>query len=251
MKIKPKQIKVSHKSKNRPPLHQLHRRDRNGKLTGKAGYNMDSGFNAEAAGQDELDRSISRDGTDPLSLEARFDEQGRPQVPELYTTAPPIRDNLTTDTSVSQGDVVKQCLPRLIACSRSLAGVNPYGIPSLEREDHIRFTQDAIDYARYIAYDPVRPWVIYWSLTALSLLGEHVELYQPRYAFLKSTSYHLRLAYQLIRVVETLSPCQNLGGGFGGGHGQLSHVATSYAVVLSLAMAGGGENMDMLDRRAL
>ena len=52
-------------------------------------------------------------------------------------------------------------------------------------------------------------------------------------------------------MVETLSPCQNLGGGFGGGNGQLSHVATSYAVVLSLAMAGGGKNMDMLDRRAL
>ena len=148
---------------------------------------MDSDFNAEAASQDEQDRSISRDGTDPLSLEARFDEQGRPQVPELYTRSPPIRDSLTTDTSVSQEDVVKQCLPRLIACSRSLAGVNPYGIPSFEREDHIKFSQDAIDYARYIAYDPVRPWVIYWSLTALSLLGENVELYQQRYAFLRST----------------------------------------------------------------
>ena len=212
---------------------------------------MDSGCNAEAAGQDEQDRSISRDGTDPLSLEARFNEQGRPQVPELYTTSPPIRDSLTTDTSVSQEDVVKQCLPRLIACSRSLAGVNPYGIPSLEREDHIKFSQDAIDYARYIAYDPVRPWVIYWSLTALSLLGENTEQYQQRYAFLQSTYYQLHLNYQSVRVVETLSPCQNLGGGFGGGHGQLSHVATSYAVVLSLAMAGGGENMDMLDRRAL
>ena len=213
---------------------------------------MDSGFNAEAASQDEQDRSISRDGTDPLSLEARFDEQGRPQVPELYTTHPPIRDSLTTDTSVSQEDVVKQCLPRLISCSRSLAGVNPYSIPSLEREDHIKFSQDAIDYARYIAYDPVRPWVIYWSLTALSLLGESVELYQQRYAFLRATCYYqMRLTYDSVRVLETLSPCQNLGGGFGGGHGQLSHVATSYAVVLSLTMAGGGENMDMLDRRAL
>ena len=63
--------------------------------------------------------------------------------------------------------------------------------------------------------------------------------------------YQLRLAYQSVRVLDTLSPCQNLGGGFGGGYGQLSHVATTYAVVLSLAMAGGGENMDMLDRRAL
>ena len=155
---------------------------------------MASGFNTEAAGQDEQDRSISRDGTDPLSLEARFDEQGRPQVPGLYTSSPPIRDHLTTNTSISQDDVVKQCLPRLITWSRSLSGVNAYGIPSLEREDHIRFLQDAIEYPRYIAFDPVRPWVIYWSLTALSLLGENVELYQQRYAFLQPTHYQLRLA---------------------------------------------------------
>lgn len=155
---------------------------------------MASGFNTEAAGQDEQDRSISRDGTDPLSLEARFDEQGRPQVPGLYTSSPPIRDRLTTNTSISQDDVIKQCLPRLITCSRSLSGVYAYGIPSLEREDHIRFLQDAIEYPRYIAFDPVRPWVIYWSLTALSLLGENVELYQQRYAFLQPTHYQLRLA---------------------------------------------------------
>ena len=212
---------------------------------------MASGFNAEATGQDEQDRSISRDGTDPLSLEARFDVQGRPQVPELYTSFPPIKDRLTTNTSISQDDVVKQCLPRLIACSRKLFGVNTYGIPSLEREDHMKFLQDAIEYPRYIAFDPVRPWVIYWSLTALSLLGENVEPYQQRYTFLQPTHHQLRVANSSVRVVETLSPCQNLGGGFGGGHGQLSHIVTSYAVILSLATVSGGENMAILDRRAL
>ena len=194
MKIEPKRIKVSQKSKNRPPLRQVHRRDRNGHLTSKARHNMASGFSVEAAGQDEQERSISRDGTDPLSLEARFDEQGRPQVPDLYTSSPPIRDHLITDTSISQDDVVKQCLPRLIKCSRSVVGVNSYGIPSLEREDHVKFLQEAIEYPRYIAFDPVRPWVIYWSLTALSLLGENVELYQQRYACLQRAHYHLRLA---------------------------------------------------------
>ena len=155
---------------------------------------MASRFSVEAAGQDEHDRSISRDGTDPLSLEARFDEQGRPQVPELYTGSPPIRDHLTTDTSISQDDVVNQCLPRLIKYRRRLVGVNSHGIPSLEREDHIKFLQEAIEYPRYIAFDPVRPWVIYWSLTALSVLGENVELYQQRYACLQPTNYQLRLA---------------------------------------------------------
>lgn len=53
------------------------------------------------------------------------------------------------------------------------------------------------------------------------------------------------------RVVQTFMPMQNLDGGFGGGHGQMSHCAASYAAILSLAMVGGKEAMDMIDRRAL
>lgn len=42
-----------------------------------------------AIGEDEQEELISRDGTDPLSLEATFDQrQGGPQVPDLYTTPP-------------------------------------------------------------------------------------------------------------------------------------------------------------------
>lgn len=52
-------------------------------------------------------------------------------------------------------------------------------------------------------------------------------------------------------VVQTLMPMQNRDGGFGGGHGQMSHCAASYAAILSLAMVGGKEALDMIDRRAL
>ncbi|CAO1604703.1 CAAX farnesyltransferase (FTase) subunit beta, variant 2 [Xanthoria calcicola] len=44
---------------------------------------------------------------------------------------------------------------------------------------------------------------------------------------------------------------QNVEGGFGGGHGQISHCASSYAVVLSLAMVGGADGLGMIDRKAL
>ena len=44
---------------------------------------------------------------------------------------------------------------------------------------------------------------------------------------------------------------QNYDGGFGGGHGQLSHCAPSYSAILSLAMVGGREALDLIDRRAL
>lgn len=43
-------------------------------------------------------------------------------------------------------------------------------------------------------------------------------------------------------------PLQNADGGFGGGHGQLSHCAPSYAATLSLALVDG---LDMIDRRIM
>jgi protein farnesyltransferase subunit beta len=43
-------------------------------------------------------------------------------------------------------------------------------------------------------------------------------------------------------------PLQNARGGYGGGHGQLSHCAASYAVVLSLAMVDG---LDEVNRTAM
>lgn len=53
------------------------------------------------------------------------------------------------------------------------------------------------------------------------------------------------------RVIATFTPMQNPTGGFGGGHGQMSHVASSYAAVLSLAMVGGEETYRLIDRKAM
>ncbi len=52
-------------------------------------------------------------------------------------------------------------------------------------------------------------------------------------------------------VIQTLSPMQNADGGFGSGHGQISHCAPSYAAILSLAMVGGDESLSMINRRTL
>jgi len=53
------------------------------------------------------------------------------------------------------------------------------------------------------------------------------------------------------RVIRTFAAGQNPGGGFGGGHGHIAHCAPSYAVVLSLAMVGGTESLEIIDRRSL
>ena len=53
------------------------------------------------------------------------------------------------------------------------------------------------------------------------------------------------------RTMETLAPMQNSGGGFGGGQGQASHIAATYAAVLSLALVGSDECLNLIDRRAM
>jgi protein farnesyltransferase subunit beta len=44
---------------------------------------------------------------------------------------------------------------------------------------------------------------------------------------------------------------QNPDGGFAGGFGHTSHLATSYAAVLSLAIVGGEDAYECIDRRAM
>ncbi len=52
-------------------------------------------------------------------------------------------------------------------------------------------------------------------------------------------------------MLGTLRPMQNPTGGFGGGHGQISHLAGSYAAVLALALVGGEDVFGLIDRRAM
>lgn len=49
-------------------------------------------------------------------------------------------------------------------------------------------------------------------------------------------------------VIKTFTPMQNPNGGFGGGHGQMSHIASSYAAILSFAMVGGEDVYKLVDK---
>ncbi|KAI8173014.1 hypothetical protein K4K51_010438 [Colletotrichum sp. SAR 10_75] len=159
-------------------------------------------------------------------------------VPALFTTPPPVRDALPTATSKLQDDTLRQCLPFLAADPGSTAANparNAHGVPALLRDNHVKFLEKQLGRfpAPYVAADASRPWFLYWSLNALALLGYDTAVYRD----------------DLIATVRTM---QNLpGGGFGGGHGQNSHLATTYAVVLALAIVGGEDAYDVIDRRAM
>lgn len=108
----------------------------------------------------------------------------RPAVPALFTSSPPIQDELITTSSENQDETVKECLPYLAGIadpSKTLYDFSPYGVARLERVDHIRFLRQALQNPRYILFDALRPWCVYWALTGLSLLDVDLEEYRQRY----------------------------------------------------------------------
>lgn len=153
-------------------------------------------------------------------------------IPDLFTSLPPVRDELQSTTTVSQDDTVDLCLPFLSGEKND--GCNDYGVPGLDRERHIRFLHKQLGKhpAPFVAADASRPWFLYWSLNGLSLLGEDVSSYRAT-------------------LIDTARSMQNDTGGFGGGNGQMSHLATTYAMVLALALVGGDSVYEVVDRRAM
>jgi protein farnesyltransferase subunit beta len=157
-----------------------------------------------------------------------------PLIPDIYTSFPPIRDILITDTSLDQDKIVHECLPYLNAQPGKFTAYNKHGVPHLDRARHIRFLHNSLRNlpSGFVAADAARPWFFYWALCGLRTLGEDVISYRER-------------------LISTIRPIQNATGGFGGGHGQMSHLATTYVIVLSLAMVGGEAALEIIDRKAM
>lgn len=153
-------------------------------------------------------------------------------IPDLFTTQPPVKDGLETNTSEVQGETVDVCLPYL--AGRGHDEHNSHGLPHIYRKKHIAFLHSQLGKlpAPFVGADASRPWFLYWCLNALRLLGEDVSSYRES-------------------LVETARSMQNPTGGFGGGNGQMSHLATTYATVLALALVGGEDVYEVVDRRAL
>lgn len=170
---------------------------------------------------------------------SKMETQTPPTIPSIFKTLPIIRDLLQTQSSTIQDETVQTCLPYL---SNPLS-CNSHGIPHLLRERHSQFLHKSLEPlpAGFIGADASRPWLLYWALSGLSTMGEDVSMYRER-------------------VVETVRSMQNPTGGFGGGFGQMSHLAPSYAVILSLGIVGCAgnaedevlrETMSVVDRRGM
>ncbi|KAM7273478.1 hypothetical protein ACFE04_028142 [Oxalis oulophora] len=76
----------------------------------------------------------------------------------------------------------------------------------------------------------IRPWVCYWILHSIALLGDYVDDDLEN------------------RTILFLSRCQDRNGGYGGGPGQLPHLATTYDAVNTLITLGGDKALSSINR---
>lgn len=112
----------------------------------------------------------------------------------------------------------------------------------LKRDLHIAYLTKGLfeGYpSAYVSLDSSRPWLVYWSLHALSLLGA-----------LPSDPA------QVDRIIDTISGFQvPIEGGFGGGDQQVTahyaHLAPTYASLSALACLGNPRGFQLVNRPAL
>uniref|UniRef100_H2Z533 Protein farnesyltransferase subunit beta n=1 Tax=Ciona savignyi TaxID=51511 RepID=H2Z533_CIOSA len=85
----------------------------------------------------------------------------------------------------------------------------------------------------YQCLDASRPWLCYWIVHSLALLKHPIP------------------DEQKLRICKFLSKCQNKEGGFGGGPGQMSHLAPTYAAVNCLCELATEEAYSVINRKSL
>ena len=106
-------------------------------------------------------------------------------IPEYFLKPPPLVDELETETSQVQQETIAECLPLLAAVANpvnSPLDFNDYGVPSLKRESHVAFLEQNLARfpAQFVGLDASRPWMVYWGLVGLYLLGEDVSVKRER-----------------------------------------------------------------------
>ncbi|CAF0703556.1 unnamed protein product [Brachionus calyciflorus] len=125
-----------------------------------------------------------------------------------------VNDNThTINEQIATEDLVKHFYEKFIREHQ----LDP-DLPVLNKNHHIKFCSKGIRHlpSSFECLDSSRPWICYWILHSLYLLD-------------------VDFSEEMIDgVTEFLNSCQNETGGFGGGPGQISHLATTYAAINAL-----------------
>ncbi|XP_042028107.1 protein farnesyltransferase subunit beta-like [Salvia splendens] len=103
------------------------------------------------------------------------------------------------------------------------------------RENHIEYLTESLKQLgrNFCVLDANRPWLCYWIIQSIALLGDCVD-------------DKLENGF-----IDFLSRCQDQDGGYGGGPGQMPHLATTYAAVNALITVGGQNSLSSINREKL
>jgi len=101
----------------------------------------------------------------------------------------------------------------------------------------------------YVSLDASRSWILYWVTHSLVLLGVD---FSARYDQIIGEISVIPSFNSFNKIsIDTIAKFQNIGGGFGGGPGQISHGAPIFACVLTLLSIGTPRAYELIDRPKL
>lgn len=112
---------------------------------------------------------------------------------------------------------------------------NQTRLPELYRMRHSQFLIKGLSHlsGSYSSLDASRCWLCYWITHSMSLLDINIT---------NSKAFE---------IIDFLNRCQNASGGYGGGPGQYSHLAPTYAAVNTLCILATDEAYNSIDRPAM
>ena len=128
--------------------------------------------------------------------------------------------------------------------------------PQLMRSKHARFLQSSISQlgSNVQGLHCSQPWLVYWTLQAADLLGCLQQLYRIVQPAVISQFVLMCFSSTAIEVEKgdgDDNPQFERRGGFGGGPGQLPHLASTYAAVSALCILSDEQSLHKIDRDAL
>eukprot|EP00873_Tetraselmis_striata_P007213 jgi/Tetstr1/427477/TSEL_017605.t1 len=126
-----------------------------------------------------------------------------------------------------------------LACEQ--AGESRQHPLALARDKHAAYLRGALGRLPrgFVSLDASRPWICYWALHGLALLEAPLSSGEGGGGPAEPD------------IVAFLASCQHPTGGFGGGPGQLPHLAPTYAAVAALLTIGSPEALAAVDRPAM
>jgi protein farnesyltransferase subunit beta len=108
-------------------------------------------------------------------------EEEQANIAYLDTVMPLIKDKLQTATSKTEDETFRVIEPFLHGNPYGFA-LNSHGIPELQREAHVDYLVDSLDDypAQFAMMDASRPWMVYWGLQGLTVLGHDISKHRQK-----------------------------------------------------------------------